>query len=296
MPDEKTPKKNPSLAKYLQAYRSLPLHIYPTFKDYAAPLLFPAPKRPIRQSQTSLRPSVLSSKTVRYTFHPFHPTLALPFSLPSKPSASTLYRPPGPPTSLPVHYAVRLPCTVYPGPHRPPTHRPVYPGPSTLDRLPCTVYPAPPALPPTRLPCTVYPVPHRPPSHQVPPPRASTLHRPPSRRPVYPAPHDPSTLYRPPGRRSKHPSPPSRAVYPAPPSRQGRKGPASKHPSPPPEPSTLYRRPGKGAKCRPLAHRRTKRPKTLSLSLSLPVRLAGSTAGGLSLGNLGEEGLTLSRS
>ena len=206
--------------------------------------------------------------------------------------APATHRPPNPST------LDRPPRPVYPAP---PTtaHRPVYPGPPTQSRLPWTAHQGPSTRlpwtadhrPPARLPCT---------AHQNP----STLGLPP--RPVYPGPpttahqavYPGPTTHRPPrtrlpwtALRSERPSP-SRAVYP---------GPPSARPSPP-LPSRLPWTASPAGTQRRHGIRPPSIPSSSTPHLSFPVHLSSprkarrQCAGGLSLGNLGEEGLTLSRS
>ena len=223
-----------------------------------------------------------------WTAHPKPSTLDRP---PPPTDPSTLGRPPPPtdpstlgrpPTRLP--WAAHRP--VYPGPTSQPDHQ----DPSTLDR------PPPPTDPSTldRPPKAVYPVPPLPPTDLLPTRLPCTSHPPTSSQPVYPGP----TTHRPPrtrlpwtALRSERPSP-SRAVYP---------GPPSARPSPP-LPSRLPWTASPAGTQRRHGIRPPSIPSSSTPHLSFPVHLSSprkarrQCAGGLSLGNLGEEGLTLSRS
>jgi hypothetical protein len=270
LPQYQTSNENAPPTKFLPSYRLLPRYIYPVFGRHGIPLPFPSPKRRICHGQTSVRPSQLSSTITQLAFRTSSRT-----RLPCAARPQAVY--PAPPTPS------RLPCTAHPPPSQDPStlDRPPTALPGT--RLPWTAHhrPPPPTNPSTlyRPPKAVYPVP---PTHR-PPPNPSTLDRSPTGLPgpVYPGPPsvpstqvppEPSTLDRPPTGQVHL----SRAVYPGPPARQGRKG------------GTVSGRP--------------RSPRLRHPTFSFPVHLSSprkarrQCAGGLSLGNLGEEGLTLSRS
>jgi hypothetical protein len=183
---------------------------------------------------------------------------------------------PAPTLHLPYTYPNTCLPTYRPSPAHQHLSRPAYPAPTlhpavlydSLDQValvgsPQPTYPA--------------PLPRRPRLGETLP--ASRLSQ-----PAYPAPLPrrlrPGKTWRRDPRLAREPSPP--ADLPCTGSRAERRG-------------GLPTTPGSQHRHHPRTQHTTRTPHTHTHRV-LPVRLAGSTAGGLSLGNLGEEGLTLSRS
>ena len=229
------------------------------------------------------------------------------------PSSARVLRPAQPTLPPPVQRhqpAYPIPCPALPYHHTPgylprtvpqPPHQPAYPIPSYYTRPAGgptshrSATPLPSGLPYTR------------PSQKLPTPPASQ--RPDrSPQPAYPIPPplQPAQVASPRASVSSAPRLPPRPAYPIPHHRQAEEA-GQTHESRgegPPSPTGLPYTAARPKK-RKTASRQSRRrqvPPTPSLSLSLntqrvlPVRLASGIASGLSLGNLGEEGLTLSRS
>ena len=190
------------------------------------------------------------------------------------------------------------------------SHGPAGPRVKSSPRSPQAAYPAPTLRLPTDLPYTSRP------AYPTPPSQVPALHQPYTSRAAYPAPPSQVARPAPPERPTLHlpTSPPctSRAAYPTPAACQTPDAARSADHAEPsllsPDRPTLHRVPAtREAKSpglpsdlpytapRPRENDRVAIPQQPHPRV-LPVRPASCVAGGLSLGNLGEEGLTLSRS